>query len=252
MRATSRTWRARILAILSFTLSVAGRAAGAQLVLSPVGATSQGYLYVDYQLQRPFEGKFLDAIRSGLPSNLVYTFEVWRQRPGWWDALLKDQTVTLKLRLYRDLLNDQYVLVSREEVRRFASLDSLASAACLQRQFLQPLLPGRTYYVAVTATLAPLSVEDLQELEQWLQGSIRSGEGSATAVSGLSGTLVGLLLSETGFGDRTVNGRTATFHPEEVRRAPPRGPEGIVAPGSLPGSPPRATPDSGRGSRSRP
>jgi hypothetical protein len=239
--------------VLSFILLVAGRAAGAELAIGPVSATSQGYLYVDYQLQRPFEGKFLDAIRSGLPSNLVYTFEVWRQRPGWWDALLREQTVTLKLRLYRDLLNDQYVLVSREEVRRFASLDSLASAACQQRQFLQPLLPGRPYYVAVTAKLAPLSVEDLQELEQWLQGSIRSGEGSATAggISGLSGTLVGLLLSETGFGDRTVNGRTATFHPEEVRPALPHGPEGIVAPGTLPSSP-HATPDSGRGSRSRP
>jgi hypothetical protein len=107
-------------------------------------------------------------------------------------------------------------------------LDSLAVAACTHRRdYLRPVGVDRPYYVLVSFNLAPLSVQDLRELEGWLQGTIRTGD-NARGITGLSGTLVDLLLSATGFGDETSRGRAPTFVPREVFRS-----QG-VAPGVAP------------------
>jgi hypothetical protein len=196
---------------------VAAEADATTVVIESVGATSQGFLYVDHTVDGPFSGRALEAIQSGLPSTLTYTVEVFRQRAGWWDKL--EEAREYQFRVLRDLLNEQYVLASREEVRRFTSLDSLAIAACSRRRdYLRPLAVDKPHYVLVSFNLAPLSVADLRELEEWLQGTIRTGETSR-GITTLSGTLVDLLLSATGFGDETAQGRAPTFVPEQVYRA---------------------------------
>jgi len=193
-------------------------------VIENVGLTSQGFPYVSYRLDRPFEGKVLEGIRSGLPSTLTYTVELWRRRSGWWDRL--EETRESQARVLRDLLNEEYVLVTGEEVRRFRNLEALTEAACAhRREYFHSLGARRTYYIVVTANLAPLSVEDLRELESWLQGSLRSGEVSPRGgVAGLSGTLVGMLLAWTGFGDDDVRARSTTFVPEQLLRDLPAAP----------------------------
>lgn len=193
------------------------------VTIERIGATSQGFLYVDHTVEEPFTGKALDAIRSGLPSTITYTIEVFRQRAGWWDKL--EEAREYQFRVLRDLLNDQYILASREDVRRFASLDSLAVAACSHRRdYLRPLAVDNPYYVQVSFNLAPLSVDDLRELESWLQGTFRTGENTR-GITGVSGTLVDLLLSATGFGDQTERGRAPTFIPRDVYRAQHATPE---------------------------
>lgn len=220
-------WRQGVVVGLAACVAAAPVAAG-RLEVRPVGATSQGYLYVDFDFQEPFSGKSLDAIRSGLPSTLTFTVEIWRRRAGWWDRL--EGTRETQVRVLRDLLNEQYVVATPEEVRRFQDLDALVDAVCHhRREFLPPLHPDWTYYVVLSANLAPLSVDDLQELERWLQGTIRSGDESGPGrVAGLSGTMVGLLLSVTGFGDETVRGRSASFLPREVQRAAPPARPGVA------------------------
>jgi len=212
----------RRLAALAMTIAgvLANGAHASDLRIARIGATSQGYPFVDYELEAPFTGKALDAIRSGLPSTLTFTFEVWRQRTGWWDDL--EETREASVRVLRDLLNDQYIAASREEVRRFPQLDSLAQSVCAhRREYLRPREPKKSYYVVVSANLAPLSVEDLRELERWLSGSLRSGEESNPGrVAGFSGTMVGLLMSVTGFGDETTTSRSERFVPASLPRAP--------------------------------
>jgi len=214
-----KPWRCALLTGLALG-ALPGSATAGRLLIDHLGVTSQGYLFVDYSLEAPFEGKALEAIQSGLPSTLTFSIEIWRARTGWWDAL--EGVRESQLRVLRDPLNDQYVAASPEEVRRFGGLDSLAGAVCQHRlAYLPALTPGKTYYVVVTANLAPLSVEDLRELEEWLQGTIRSGDSaSPSGVVGLSGTAVGMLLGFTGFGDVTVRARSENFVPAALQ--PPR------------------------------
>ena len=60
----------RRLAALAMTIAgvLANGAHASDLRIARIGATSQGYPFVDYELEAPFTGKALDAIRSGLPS----------------------------------------------------------------------------------------------------------------------------------------------------------------------------------------
>jgi Domain of unknown function (DUF4390) len=232
-----RGWCCCVLLALLVTSAVPAR--GARLVILGIGATSQGYPYVEFDFQEPFGTKAREAIRSGLPSTLTFTIEVWHQRTGWWDAL--EETREIQFRVLRDLLNDQYVVVTPEEVRRFPDLESLGDAVCrARREYLRPLDPDKSYYVVVNANLAPLSVEDLKELERWLQGTLRSGdeEGSGR-VAGISGTMVGLLLSMTGFGDETYRARSVRFVPRELPKTPPPSAGGVAPADSSSGGAPQ-------------
>jgi hypothetical protein len=197
----------------------------AEIRLERIAATSQGFLYLEMEFVDAFEGIYLEALQSGLPTTLHYTLEVWRQRSGWWDRL--ERTQERRFRLFRDVLSGEYWLVSEEESRSFASLEGLLRAATRFRQSTTPLplpfpspeLPGnKEYYLVVTANLTPLSVEEINELDEWLKGTIRGSnpDQDSGLISSLSRTMGGLLLSLTGFGDRTVRARSPRFRPAEI------------------------------------
>jgi len=216
-----------------------------ELRIDHVGATSQGYLYVEYECVSPFEGIYLEALNSGLPTTLTYTIEVYRQRTGWWDRL--EEAYEHEFRLFRDLLNNVYFVVTPEEALRFAQYDSLVAAISrFQRgsargpQYFQRHLfePDQSYYVVITMSISPLTVEDLNELDAWLRGTLRGRSDEAGGgISGLSRTMGGLLMSMSGFGEKRVKGRTPDFRPRDIPRSP--------SPPRPPPEPRLAAPDSG-------
>ena len=201
----------------------------ARLEIRPVTTTSQGFPLVEFELLGPFEGVYADAMQSGLPTTLTYTIEVWRQRGGWWDKL--EEAYEREFRLFRDLLNDEYVVLTPRTTRRFSTLDSLSASVCRFQRGVEngPLyLPrelfvaDREYYVVVVATLAPLTVEDLNELDAWVRGTLRGGPEDSGGISGLSRTMGGILMSMTGFGDQRVKGRTRDFRLGDILPPGPR------------------------------
>lgn len=219
--------RCNLRKILLFLMLLAwsNAAAASELRLERIAATSQGFLYLEMEFVDAFEGIYLEAIQSGLPTTLHYTLEVWRQRSGWWDRL--ERTQERQFRLFRDVLSGEYWLVTEEESRSFTTLEALLHEATRFRQSTTPLplpfpspeLPGnREYYLVVTANLTPLSVEELNELDEWLKSTIRGGnpDQDSGLISSLSRTMGGLLLSLTGFGDRTVRARSPRFRPEDI------------------------------------
>ncbi len=238
-------------ACLAFVLGLlfaATPGSAAEIDIDPVASTSQGFPVVTFELLQPFEGVYEDALNSGLPTTLTYTIEVWRQRAGWWDKL--EDAQEREFRLFRDLLNDQFVVVTSNETRQFSTLDSLSASVSrfdlgsdngplyLPRNLFAPT---SQYYVVIVATLAPLTVEDLNELDAWIRGSLRGGGDESGGISGLTRTMGGMLMSMTGFGDQRVKARTAYFRLAEIRPSPlpPRPP--VPTPQRL------AAPDSGSG-----
>lgn len=207
----------------------ASRAGAAEVVIERIDATSQGYLFVEFELVEPFDRLYLEALRSGLPTRLSYTFELWRQRTGWWDRL--ERTDEREFRLFRNLLSDEYYAVSPDRTHVVAGLDSLVAATTVFRRdglqraltlpFPAPDLPeNKDYYLVITVRLAPMSVEDLNELDEWLRGTFRGDDSGG--ISGLTRTMGGMLMSLTGFGDRTVHSRTPNFKPVDIRTEPIR------------------------------
>ena len=223
-----RRWNGKILLILHL-LVLPWATYASEIRMERIDATSQGFLFLEMEFVDAFDGLYLEAIQSGLPTTLHYTVEVWRQRSGWWDRL--ERTQERRFRLFRDVLSGEYWLVTEEETQSFANLEALLDVVTRFRRNTSPLplpfpsanLPGdKQYYLVVSANLTPLSVEDLNELDEWLKGTIRGGnpDSDTGIISGLSRTMGGLLLSLTGFGDRTLRARSPSFRPEEIVTQP--------------------------------
>lgn len=245
-----RRGRGQVRAACMLVALTAAAADATELRFERVAATSQGFVYVEFDFVAPFEGTYDEALRSGLPTTLSYTIQVWQRRSGWWDKL--ESTNDLLFRIFRDPLNDLYhVFTPEREDFRFTHLDSLTSfVSHIARDAPHNSPPyfdrrlfrtGKTYYIVVTATLSPLTIEDLNELDTWLRGTLSPrGEGTG-GITGFTRTMGGILMSMTGFGDKQVKARSRPFAIETLPREQP--------PPSAPSAPPPerriAVPDSG-------
>jgi Domain of unknown function (DUF4390) len=120
------------------------------------------------------DGRWLSALRSGLPVRLHYTVGVWRSRGGWFDAF--ERQAEWDVVLHHEPLLDQYTVLTvvsgRARERRYATIDALTAALAFAYQVsVQPAQAGRYYYTASLA-ISTLSDSDLDELQRFLEGDL--------------------------------------------------------------------------------
>jgi hypothetical protein len=168
-----------------------------------------GYVWVDVRLAGLFAPRVESSLARGMPATLTLRAELWRRRGGWFDRL--ESAFDAELRLRYDFHEDAYRL-ERPGARPLVAptLDSLRSA--LSRPFplpvgrVGPLLAGPRYFVAVSVTLKPLSLEDAQQVEGWLSGEVEGG-----GIGGLPWSLFEAARNFAGFGDEHARTLTADF-----------------------------------------
>lgn len=133
------------------------------------------------------DGRWLSALRSGLPLRLHYRIELWHSRGGWFDDYERQAEWDVVVR--HEPLLDQYTVLTlsgggRRE-RRYATLDALAAALGFSyRIAIRPEGTG-PYYYSASVEISTLSDSDLDELERFLQGDlggVPSGESFGDAV----------------------------------------------------------------------
>jgi Domain of unknown function (DUF4390) len=120
------------------------------------------------------DSRWLSALRSGLPVRLHYRVEVWRSKPGWFDAFIRQAEWDVVMR--HEPLLDQYTMLTlvggRAQERRYATLDALSAALGFAYQVnVLPTDAGR-YYYAASVQVSTLSDTDLDELERFLAGDL--------------------------------------------------------------------------------
>lgn len=120
------------------------------------------------------DGRWLTALRSGLPVRLHYKVEVWRSRGAWFDAF--ERQVEWDVVLRHEPLLDQYTLLTlvggRVRERRYATVDALGAALAFAYQVsARPTQNGR-YYYAASLEISTLSDSDLDELRRFLEGDL--------------------------------------------------------------------------------
>jgi hypothetical protein len=120
------------------------------------------------------DGRWLTALRSGLPVRLHYKVEVWRSRGAWFDAF--ERQVEWDVVLRHEPLLDQYTLLTlvggRVRERRYATVDALEAALAFAYQVsARPTQNGR-YYYAASLEISTLSDSDLDELQRFLEGDL--------------------------------------------------------------------------------
>jgi len=163
------------------------------------------------------DGRWLAALRSGLPVRLHYRVEVWRARGGWFDAFERQADWDLVVR--HEPLLDQYTVLTlvgdRAQERRYATLDALNAALAFAYQVsVRPAAAGRYYYTAALE-ISTLSDSDLDELQRFLEGDLDEvAEGKKGVGDALGRGATRFLLRLAGLPSLRLEVRSATF---EVR-----------------------------------
>jgi uncharacterized protein DUF4390 len=163
------------------------------------------------------DGRWLSALRSGLPVRLHYRVEVWRSRGGWFDAFERQAAWDVVLR--HEPLLDQYTMLTlvgdRVQERRYATLDALGTALAFAYQVsVRPAAAGR-YYYAASMEISTLSDSDLDELQRFLEGDLGEvAQGEEGVGNALGRGATRFLLRLAGLPSLRLEVRSTTF---EVR-----------------------------------
>lgn len=163
------------------------------------------------------DGRWLSALRSGLPVRLHYGVQVWRSRGGWFDDFEREAEWDVVLR--HEPLLDQYTVLtlvgSRVRERRYATLDALSAALAFAYQVsVRPTQAGRYYYTA-SLGISTLSDSDLDELQRFLEGDLGEvAQGTEDVGDALGRGATRLLLRLAGLPTLRLEVRSTTF---EVR-----------------------------------
>jgi hypothetical protein len=160
------------------------------------------------------DGRWLSALRSGLPVRLHYRVEVWRSRGSWFDAFERQAAWDVVLR--HEPLLDQYTMLTlvgdRVQERRYATLDALSAALAFAYQVsVRPAAAGRYYYTA-SMEISTLSDSDLDELQRFLEGDlgeVAQGEDGVGDALGRGATR--FLLRLAGLPSLRLEVRSTTF-----------------------------------------
>ena len=159
------------------------------------------------------DGRWISALRSGLPVRLHYTVGVWRSRGGWFDAFERQAEWDVVLR--HEPLLDQYTVLTvvgdRVRERRYATTDALSAALAFAYQVsVRPEQPGRYYYTASLEN-STLSDSDLDELQRFLEGDLGDGEGKQGVGDVLGRGATRFLLRLAGLPSLRLEVRSPTF-----------------------------------------
>lgn len=180
----------------------------------------QGRVEVAVHVSDLFPPRVEESLVRGMPATLLISAELWRHRTGWFDRLSGSFTGSVRIRY--DVWSKSYLIDGvGMRARSVTTLDSVRTT--LAPPFLLPLAlrsklqdKGR-YYVVVSATLKPLSVEDVEEGEGWLSGEVadkrHSGIGVLTAVPR---SVFDAVRNFAGLGDQRARAITDDFMLDEI------------------------------------
>jgi hypothetical protein len=181
-------------------------------------------LWVELRLEEVFEQRVAESLSRGMPATLTLRAELWRRRTGWFDRLERTSESTARLR--RDVANETWRLERPGAAPVIVgSIDSLRIV--LERNTVLPvgslerLAPEAPCYVVVSAWLRPLSLEDVEEVEGWLSGEVKSKRSSGFGfLTGIPRSLFDAARNFAGFGDERTRLISTDFTPANL---PPLG-----------------------------
>lgn len=224
--ARSVAWR---VALVAAGLVLAPTARALELTLAPP-RERDGLLLIEARPAEVLASRNAESLARGMPATLQLHAELWRRRRGWFDRL--EHSVDASVRIRYEVWSETYRIerVGAEPIV-VGSVDSVTKV--LERPWVLAvgrvgqLSPRSRYYVVVAATLRPLTVEDLEEVEGWLSGEVGSRRWSPFGVvAEIPRTLFDTVRNVAGFGDERARAIGADFRLRDLFPSGERRPEG--------------------------
>ena len=181
---------------------------------------SEQRLWVELQIEDVIEPRVEASLQRGMPATLTLRAELWRRRNGWFDRL--ERTAHSTTRIRRDVANENWrierqgspplVVPTLDSLRQVLEMNTTVPVGPLER-----LGTEAPCYVVVSASLQPLKLEDVEEVEDWLSGEVKSkGSSPFGILTGLPRSLFDAARNFAGFGDERSRLISAEFTPANV------------------------------------
>lgn len=198
-----------------------GRAAAVELGTVRVTRV-EDHVTVTFGVSRVLSPRVRESLERGMPATVRLSVELWRARPGWFDERAGAERV--EMRIARNAWSDEF------QMRRQAGpLLTLLDLDETERELARPirvrvlplarLRPDARHYAIVRVEVKPLTVEDIEEVEDWLSGEAkRTGKPGPGSIARLPAFMMGLLANLSGHGDETAVVRTGAFTRRDLER----------------------------------
>ena len=173
-----------------------------------------GFLEVHFKVRNPFEGELLSHLERGVPCTISYSIDVWKKRSGWFDQLVGSKL--LFFRVHFDLWREGYAIQTLDgKLPTASTLEELAkTVADEQHTRIIPvamLSPEARYFLSIEAALTPLSVQDIEELENWMRGGHGQQRTQKAGGWSVSSFFLRVAASFVGLGKKTAVVRSEPF-----------------------------------------
>ena len=208
-----------LLSLLAACLAGAGPARALDLTVAAPRARD-GRVLIEARPVKAVNSRVAESLARGMPATLQLHAELWRDRRGWFDRLERSAEAAVRIRY--EVWSDTYLIErAGAEPIVVGSVDSVASV--LQRPWVMPvgrledLAAGSRYYIVLTATLRPLTVEDLEEVEGWLSGEVGNSKKSGIGVvTEIPRSIFDAVRNVAGFGDQKARAMSEVFTPGDL------------------------------------
>lgn len=202
-----------------FILILSGSIQGAdkRVVLDSVKVNSD-LLMLDFTVDGIIDEKVSEGLQKGLTSTIEYQIELWEKKSGWINNLVSESEIRMKV--FYDNWEKKYIILSAEERRLTSSLETVREKCSVITD--KPIYDATKldstshYFVAVKVILRPLSVENYQEIKNWLSGKAKNFKlnklgDTKQQEKKIKGGIFKMLMALTGFGDRVISGKSDEF-----------------------------------------
>lgn len=172
-----------------------------------------GWAWVDFTLEHALQGKTWDDLRHGRPLTFLYTVELWQERSHWFDSLVSSRVVEIRLRY--DPWQEIYAVAGLgPDVRQVLTPEEAEAVVSrhlhLKAGEISKLSTEGRYYLVLHADIKTLTLHDLNEVEGWLRGEVKSDTEKEAGLS-IPRSLLRMFLGVSGLGDRTALLRSEPF-----------------------------------------
>ena len=181
------------------------------------------WLELDFEFEEGFSDEVVETLERGLPATVVYRIELWRSRARWFDRLEASRFLTFQVE-HDPWIGAYRVRGPAMEPRLCPTLGDLEEEVLrLEGIRLTPLdrLKGEeAHYFALRAEVRPVELEQIREIEAWLEGTLpgdEKGQDEDGGIWNIPERLFGFVADFAGFGEESIEAKSITFRPAALR-----------------------------------
>jgi hypothetical protein len=204
-----------LIGIISALAIIPGIVLGIELQMgNPV--YKDGGIAASVSISDTFPGELVSLIDKGAPISVEYTIELWRHRPGWFDARVAGAQIQYKIRY--DSWDKEYTIV-REAPGELVenTLDDEDEALEMISSSESVTLPtgenSGAFYLVGSVIIKTMNFSNFKEVESWLRGEVSTDRGRAIedAPDRMGEFLFGLALKVSGLKNYSAEARSEYF-----------------------------------------